>query len=119
MCVCSQVLCEVETALRSAGTWHRDWRVPHGAKAVIVGGAGWNANPDHTAMVIQDWGVLIIYYRFLKEWLLISRKMVQDQTNVRPDLTSSSSSSSPRLPCTRHKCRSSGRSRDSPPGVVT
>ncbi|XP_025422840.1 uncharacterized protein LOC112692397 isoform X2 [Sipha flava] len=116
------VLCEVETALRSASTWHHDWRVPHGAKAVIVGGAGWNANPDHTAMVIQDWGVLIVYYRFLKEWLLISRKMVQDQTDVRPDPISSpsSSSSSTRSPCTRHhKCRSTGRGHGPPLGIVT
>lgn len=48
-------------------------------RAVIVDGDGWNPNPDHTTMLIQDWGVLTIYYRFLKDWQYISYEMVRDQ----------------------------------------
>lgn len=65
----------------SLSTWHNR-KMPDGPRTVIVGGPGWDPNPDHTTMMIQDWGVLTIYYRFLKDWLHISRKMVQDQTDL-------------------------------------
>ncbi|XP_025197183.1 uncharacterized protein LOC112595975 isoform X1 [Melanaphis sacchari] len=75
------VLCEVEAAMVSLSTWHNR-KMPDGPQTVIIGGPGWDPNPDHTTMMIQDWGVLTIYYRFLKDWLHISRKMVQDQTDL-------------------------------------
>lgn len=77
----TQVLCEVEAAMVSLSTWHNR-KMPDGPRTVIVGGPGWDPNPDHTTMMIQDWGVLTIYYRFLKDWLHISRKMVQDQMDL-------------------------------------
>lgn len=64
----------------SLSTWHNR-KMPDGQQATIIGGPGWDPNPDHTTMMIQDWGVLTIYYRFLKDWLHISRKMVQDQVD--------------------------------------
>ncbi|XP_022178582.1 uncharacterized protein LOC111039382 isoform X2 [Myzus persicae] len=75
------VLCEVEAAMISLSTWHNR-KMPDGPRTTIVGGPGWDPNPDHTTMMIQDWGVLTIYYRFLKDWLHISRKMVQDQVEM-------------------------------------
>ncbi|XP_003248012.1 uncharacterized protein LOC100575919 isoform X1 [Acyrthosiphon pisum] len=75
------VLCEVEAAMISLSTW-RNRKMPEEPRTVIVGGLGWDPNPDHTTMMIQDWGVLTIYYRFLKDWLHISRKMVQDQVDL-------------------------------------
>lgn len=130
------VLCEVEAAMVSLSTWHNR-KMPDEPRTAIVGGPGWDPNPDHTTMLIQDWGVLTIYYRFLKDWLHISRKMVQDQVDlhqrwsavsaVTPDAedgddSSAStvdllppvmppSSSSP-LPCIRHRrCGSSKHNR--------
>ncbi|XP_060835006.1 uncharacterized protein LOC132917990 isoform X2 [Rhopalosiphum padi] len=84
----TKVLCEVEAAMVSLSTWHNR-KIPDGPRAVIVGGPGWDPNPDHTTMMIQDWGVLTIYYRFLKDWLHISRKMVQDQTELHQRWSSS------------------------------
>lgn len=78
--LCVQVLCEVEAAMISLSTWHNR-KMPDGQQTTIIGGPGWDPNPDHTTMMIQDWGVLTIYYRFLKDWLHISRKMVQDQVD--------------------------------------
>ncbi|XP_008188209.1 uncharacterized protein LOC100575919 isoform X3 [Acyrthosiphon pisum] len=77
----TKVLCEVEAAMISLSTW-RNRKMPEEPRTVIVGGLGWDPNPDHTTMMIQDWGVLTIYYRFLKDWLHISRKMVQDQVDL-------------------------------------
>lgn len=77
----TQVLCEVEAAMISLSTW-RNRKMPEEPRTAIVGGPGWDPNPDHTTMMIQDWGVLTIYYRFLKDWLHISRKMVQDQMDL-------------------------------------
>lgn len=77
----AQVLCEVEVAMISLSTWHNR-KMPERPRTAIVGGPGWDPNPDHTTMMIQDWGVLTIYYRFLKDWLQISRKMVQDQVDL-------------------------------------
>lgn len=54
---------------------------------IVVGGDGWNPNPDHTTMLIQDWGVLTIYYRFLKDWQYISYEMVRDQRKSRGEPT--------------------------------
>lgn len=65
----------------SLSTW-RNRKTPEEPRTAIVGGPGWDPNPDHTTMMIQDWGVLTIYYRFLKDWLHISRKMVQDQVDL-------------------------------------
>ncbi|XP_060867733.1 uncharacterized protein LOC132943002 isoform X2 [Metopolophium dirhodum] len=77
----TKVLCEVEAAMISLSTWHNR-KMPEEPRTAIVGGPGWDPNPDHTTMMIQDWGVLTIYYRFLKDWLHISRKMVQDQVDL-------------------------------------
>lgn len=94
----------METALLSMSLWHAE-KIPDVASTVIIGGPGWDPNPDHTAMLIQDWGVLTIYYRFLKDWLLISRKMIQDQiiTTFPPPPPPPPSTSSLPPPCIKHR----------------
>lgn len=107
----------METALVSMSSW-RDHRHRTPARTVVVGGPSWDPNPDHTAMLIQDWGVLTIYYRFLKEWLKISNRMVKDQMDPSPVDTSDGTSDDGTAaadpatvtsgttppPCIRHKC---------------
>lgn len=72
-------LCEVETAVVDL---RRRWPQGMAGDRTTVGGVlgpGWDADPDRTTMLIQDWGVLTVYYRFLKEWLHISQQMVRDR----------------------------------------
>ncbi|XP_050544484.1 uncharacterized protein LOC126907332 isoform X1 [Daktulosphaira vitifoliae] len=92
------VLCEVETALVNIGSW-RNWKIPESAQSVLLGGKGWDPSPDHTAMLIQDWGVLTTYYRFLKESLNISHEIVHGRPRA-----SSFPSSTPKF---RHRKKQS------------
>ncbi|XP_033607384.1 uncharacterized protein LOC111864612 isoform X2 [Cryptotermes secundus] len=62
-----QVLCEVEWALESLNL-----AVPERVKEdLFPKKEKWNANPDITGLLVQDWGVISLYKNFLGDWHLI------------------------------------------------
>lgn len=42
----------------------------------------WDAHPDHTRELIQDWGVLTAYEQFLEDWMRIVRRLVGKKSNL-------------------------------------
>jgi hypothetical protein len=65
--LCSQVLCEVEWALESLNA-----AVPERVQEdLFPKKEKWNANPDITGLLVQDWGVISLYKNFLGDWHLI------------------------------------------------
>lgn len=41
-------------------------------------GSHWDSKPDHTTMMVQDWGVITTYNKFLKDWVQITRHMYEE-----------------------------------------
>jgi hypothetical protein len=69
--LCLQVLCEVEWALESLNL-----AVPERAVGDFFSNKeNWNENPDTTAFLMQDWGVLSLYKTFLVDWHLIINRV--------------------------------------------
>ncbi|XP_050420586.1 uncharacterized protein LOC126833353 [Adelges cooleyi] len=111
------VLCEVEAALVNIRPW-RHRIVLKNPPEVTFSGSKWNHHPDLTSMQIQDWGVLIKYYKLLKEWEDISNKIKETLSPVKIEHRQRRRSSSyltttekPTLgstrpePCLRHSTR--------------
>lgn len=69
--LCSQVLCEVEWALENLNLV-----VPERAKGDFFSNKqNWDENPDTTAFLMQDWGVISLYKTFLGDWHLIINRV--------------------------------------------
>jgi hypothetical protein len=61
---CSQVLCEVEWALECLKT-----TIPERVgEDFISTKKEWVNNPDTTSLLLQDWGVILRFQKFLKDW---------------------------------------------------
>lgn len=120
----------METALVSLSWWQYEKIPDVNEQTVIVSSPEWEPNPDRTAMLLQDWGVLTVYYRFLKDWIFISRKMVQEQVSTiitRTTVISTTKTNTTNVtttdrpspqPCIRHRCGSSKRKRRKSPGHI-
>ncbi|VVC33230.1 Hypothetical protein CINCED_3A003190 [Cinara cedri] len=111
------VWCEVKAALLDLSAFW-DKELPESPRPAIV--PRLNSNPDYTTMLVEEWGVLTTYYRFLKDWRRISRDMVHDQMDPWPVVPGAAASgrgsagaaippirrTSP-VPCIRHRHRPS------------
>lgn len=69
------MLCEVETALIYIGLAV----LPARSEPDLL---FWNLKPDHTGVLILDWGVLITYQHFLEDWSRIIRRVVGKKGNI-------------------------------------
>lgn len=88
----TQVLCEVEWALESLNI-----PVPERVKEdFFQKKEKWNANPDVTGLLVQDWGVISLYKNFLGDWYLIIDR-ANKKTSCRSSGSGSKRKSKPRV----------------------
>lgn len=42
----------------------------------------WTTKSDHTFIMVQDWNVIRIYYKFIKEWEKITKAILENYCNT-------------------------------------